>query len=78
LPTYQVVRSPASKIGSSPMSHMSLSVPPVDSVGSSVRHSSDSRNKTPILLDHDGFNYMTSTDSSGKFCCLTLFELSRP
>ncbi|MCP9265190.1 MED14 [Dirofilaria immitis] len=65
LPSHQVVRSPASRIVSSPMSHMSLSVPPIDSFGS-LRCSSDYRSKTPILLDHDSLHCMTSIDVSGN------------
>uniref|UniRef100_A0A915PP03 Mediator of RNA polymerase II transcription subunit 14 n=1 Tax=Setaria digitata TaxID=48799 RepID=A0A915PP03_9BILA len=66
LPPHQMVRSPASRIVSSPMSHMSLSVPPMDSVASSLRYSSDYRSKTPILLDHDSLQCMTSVDASGN------------
>ncbi|VBB31806.1 unnamed protein product, partial [Acanthocheilonema viteae] len=66
LPSHQMVRSPASRIASSPMSHMSLSVPPIDNFGSSLRYSSDSRSKTPILLDHDSLHCMTSIDESGN------------
>ncbi|VDO40248.1 unnamed protein product [Onchocerca flexuosa] len=65
LPCHQMVRSPASRIVSSPMSHMSLSVPPIDSFGSSLRYSSDGRSKTPILLDHDSLHCMTSVDEFG-------------
>ncbi|VDM98233.1 unnamed protein product [Thelazia callipaeda] len=64
LPSHQMGRSPASRLVSSPMSHMSLSVPPVDSVGS-LRHSSDHRSKAPILLDHDALFCMMSVDGSG-------------
>uniref|UniRef100_A0A158Q7E9 Mediator of RNA polymerase II transcription subunit 14 n=1 Tax=Elaeophora elaphi TaxID=1147741 RepID=A0A158Q7E9_9BILA len=66
LPPHQMVRSPASRIVSSPMSHMSLSAPPIDSFGSSLRYSSDCRSKTPILLDHDSLHCMTSIDESGN------------
>ncbi|KAK6113195.1 Mediator complex subunit MED14 family protein [Brugia pahangi] len=77
LPSHQMVRSPASRVVSSPMSHMSLSVPPLDSFGSSLRYSSDCRSKTPILLDHDSLHCMTSIDESGS-CALDqyLFALA--
>ncbi|CAG9530753.1 unnamed protein product [Cercopithifilaria johnstoni] len=77
LQSHQMVRSPASRLVSSPMSHMSLSVPPVDSFGSSLRYSSDCRSKTPILLDHDSLHCMTSVDESGN-CALDqyLFALA--
>lgn len=69
-----MVRSPASRVVSSPMSHMSLSVPPIDSFGSSLRYSSDCRSKTPILLDHDSLHCMTAIDESGGLLPTALIQ----
>lgn len=80
LPPHQMGRSPATRIASSPMSHMSLSVPPAEMDSSPMRyvpgdHSSPSR--SPILVDHLALRRMTTIDESGS-CPLYeyLFALS--
>uniref|UniRef100_A0A915AIY3 Mediator of RNA polymerase II transcription subunit 14 n=1 Tax=Parascaris univalens TaxID=6257 RepID=A0A915AIY3_PARUN len=80
LPPHQMGRSPASRIVASPMSHMSLSVPPSESEASPLRcipseHSSHSR--APMLIDHNALQRMTSINECGV-CPLEeyLFALS--
>lgn len=70
-------RSPASRIVASPMSHMSLSVPPAESEASPLRcipseHSSHSR--APILIDHNALQRMTSINECGALCCVDVFD----
>ncbi|KHN74691.1 Mediator of RNA polymerase II transcription subunit 14 [Toxocara canis] len=68
LPPHQMGRSPASRVVASPMSHMSLSVPPAESEASPLRYVPSEHcsphSRSPVLIDHNALQRMTSMGRS--------------